>query len=136
MVRGDPFFDLTRLFDVPRMRRTLAAMPAAPEIRMDVKEDADAYLVKAEMPGMKKEDIHILVEGNTVSISAKVEHRREVKEGETMLCTELYEGNVARSFTLLTDLDEAKAEARFENGMLELRLPKKAGGRARALPVM
>ncbi len=134
--RGDPFFDLTRLFDVPRMRRAFPAVPAAPEIRMNVKEDPAAYYVTAEMPGVKKDGIHILVDGNTVSISAKVEQKKEVKEGETMLCTELYEGNVARTFTLLSDLDDTQAEAKFENGLLELKLPKKAGGRARELPVM
>ena len=68
-------------------------------------------------------------------IDAKIERREELKEGETMLCTELYEGTVARTFTLLSDIDDTKAEARYENGMLELRLPKKAGARSKALPV-
>ena len=135
MLRGDPFFDVTRLFDVPRMRRTFAGMPAAPDIKMNVVENPDNYFVKAEIPGVAKEDIHVLVEGNTVSIDAKVERKEELKEGETMLCTELYEGAVARTFTLLSDIDDTKAEARYENGMLELRLPKKAGARSKALPV-
>lgn len=136
LLRASPFYDITNVFDVPRMRRALPPMPAAPEIRMDVTEDADAYHVKAEIPGVAKEDIHILVEGNTVSITAEVERRKEKKEGETMLCTELYEGKVSRTFTVLVDLDEAKAEAKYENGMLALTLPKKAGTKAKALPVM
>lgn len=104
-------------------------------VKMDVTETDDGYMIHAEMPGVKKEDIHVLIEGNTVSIDAKVEHKKELKEGETMLCTELYEGTVARTFTLLSDVDDTKAEARYENGMLELRLPKKAGAKSKALPV-
>ncbi len=134
--RASPFFDVTSMFDVPRMRRAMAAMPTAPEIKMDVTEDPAAYYVKAEIPGVKKEDIHILVEGNTVSITAEVEHKKEMKEGETVLCTELYEGRVGRTFTLLADLDDTKAEAKYDNGMLELKLPKKVGARSKALPVM
>jgi len=133
--RVNPFFDMTGLFDVPRMRRAVSAMPAAPEIRMNVTEDPDAYHVKAEIPGVRKEDIHILVEGNTVSISAQIERKEEKREGETSLCTELYQGNVSRSFTLMSDVDDTKAEARYEDGMLELKLPKKMGARAKTLPV-
>ncbi len=135
MFRANPFFDMTGLFDVPRMRRAISAMPAAPEIRMNVTEDADSYHIKAEIPGVKKEDIHILVEGNTVSISAQIERKEEKREGETSLCAELYQGNVSRSFTLMSDLDDTKAVAKYEGGMLELKLPKKAGARAKMLAV-
>jgi HSP20 family protein len=135
LLRGNPFFDVTPMFDVPRMRRAFATMPTAPEIKMDVREDQDAYYVKAEIPGVRKEDIHILVEGNTVSISAEVERKEEKKEGETVLCTELYEGKVARTFTLMGDLDDTKAEAKYENGMLELKLPKKVGAKTKMLTI-
>jgi HSP20 family protein len=133
--RGTPFFDMTPVFDVPRLRRAFAAMPAAPEIKMDVKEDPDAYFVKAEIPGVRKEDIHIVVEGNTVSITADVTKKEEKREGETVLCTELYEGQVARTFTLMGDLDDTKAEAKYENGMLELKLPKKVGAKTKTLTI-
>jgi HSP20 family protein len=133
--RGTPFYDMTPVFDMPRMRRAFAAMPAAPEIKMDVKEDPEAYYVKAEIPGMKKEDIRITVEGNTVSIAAETTRKEEKKEGENVLCTELYEGQVARTFTLLGDIDDTKAEAKYENGMLELKLPKRAGAKTKTLTV-
>ena len=133
--RTAPFFDMTPMFDLPRMRQALATMPAAPEIKMDVKEDPEAYFVKAEIPGVRKEDIHITVEGNTVGITADVERKEEKKEGETVLCTELYEGSVARTFTLRADLDEGKAEAKYENGMLELKLPKKVGAKAKTVTI-
>lgn len=133
--RANPFFDMTDLFDVPRLRRAFPAMPATPDIKMDVTEDADAYYVKAEIPGIRKDDIHILVEGNTVSITAEIERKKEMREGETSLCTELYQGKVARTFTVLADLDDTKAEAKYENGMLELKLPKKAGAKSKTLAI-
>ena len=133
--RANPFFDMTDLFDVPRLRRAFPAMPAAPDIKMDVTEDAGAYYVKAEIPGVRKEDIQITVEGNTVSITAQVQRKSEQRDGETSLCTELYEGKVARTFTVLADLDETKAEAKYDNGMLELKLPKKAGAKSKTLAI-
>lgn len=134
-LRGNPFFDVMPVFDMPRVRRALATMPAAPEIRMDVKEDPDAYYVKAEIPGVRKEDIHILVDGDTVDITAEVARREETKDGETVLCTELVEGKVSRTFTLPADVDDTRAEAKYDNGMLELKLPKKAGARTRTLTI-
>jgi HSP20 family protein len=131
-----PFFDMTGYFDTPRMRRALASMPETPEIKMDVTEDPEAYYVKAEIPGVKKEDIQVTCEGNTVSISAHVEQKKEKREGETTLCSELYQGRVARTFTLMSDVDDSKAEAKYENGVLELKLPKKVGVRSKVLPIL
>jgi HSP20 family protein len=130
-----PFFDMTGYFDTPRMRRAFASMPEAPEIKMNVSEDPEAYYVKAEIPGVKKEDIQVTCEGNTVSISAQVEEKKEKREGETVLCSEMYEGRVARTFTLLSDVDDSKAEAKYEDGVLELKLPKKVGSRSKALSI-
>ncbi|MFO1324007.1 MAG: Hsp20/alpha crystallin family protein [Burkholderiales bacterium] len=135
MFRANPFLDVTGLFDLPRLRRAVSAMPPAPEIRMDVTETPDAYHVKAEIPGVKKEDIHIVIEGNTVSISVQVEQKSETREGETALCTELYRGSMARTFTLLADVDDALSQAKYENGMLELTLPKKANAKSKTLTV-
>ncbi len=133
-VRANPFMDLISLTDYPG-RRIGGALRVEPEIRMDVKEGTDAYHVKAEIPGVKKEDIRIVVEGNMVSISAEVRRFNETGTAQTVLCSELVEGKVARSFTLPVDIDDAKAEAKYENGILELTLPKKAGASTRTLPV-
>jgi HSP20 family protein len=135
MVRASPMYDLAGLFDFPRTRYGYPTWSKEPEIRMDVTEDANAYRVKAEIPGMKKEDIHVSVEGNTVSISAECERKQETRKDETLLCSELYRGKTARSFTVMTDVDDAKAEAKYENGILELMLPKKAGLGTKALEV-
>ena len=135
VVRGSPLFDWAGLFDLPRARFAFPAMREGPEIKMDVTEDASAYFVKAEIPGVKKEDIHVAVEGNTVSISAEITRRSETPKDLTMLCSELYQGKVARSFTVMADVDEALAEAKYENGILELTLPKKAGTSSKALEI-
>lgn len=135
LFRGGPLLDLMPMFDVPRMRTTLAAMPSAPTLRMDVKETPEAYFVTAGIPGVRKEDIHVTVEGATVGITATMERQTEKKDGETVLCSELYAGEVTRTFTLPADVDEARAEAKYEDGMLELKLPKQAGARAKTLTV-
>jgi len=110
-------------------------MRTEPDIRMDVTEDAASYQVRAEIPGVKKEDIHVAVEGNTVSISAEIARKTETGNDETVLCRELYQGKVARTFTVLADVDESKAEAKYEHGILELTLPKKQGASTRSLEI-
>ena len=135
MVRGSPMFDFAGLFDLPRTRFGYPTARVEPGIKMDVTEDASAYRVKAEIPGVKKEEIHVSVEGNTVSISAEFERKEETRKDETLLCSELYRGKVARSFTVMSDVDESKAEAKYENGILELMLPKKVGAGTKALEI-
>jgi len=96
------------------------------EIRVDVKESNGDYTVTAEIPGVKKEDIQVQIDGNRVSISAEVKRESEKKDGERVLRSERYYGAVARSFSLASDLDESKAVAKYESGVLTLTLPKKA----------
>ena len=98
---------------------------AAP-IRVDVKETNDAYTVHAELPGVKKEDIAIEVDGDSVTIAAEVKRESEAKEGERVLRSERFYGKTERRFALPAEVDEAKVEARFADGVLELALPKKA----------
>jgi HSP20 family protein len=103
-------------------------------IRVDVRETAEAYTVAAEIPGVKKEDIHVEIEGNEVTISA--ETRREAqKEGEKWLRTERSFGKTARRFALPQDLDEARAAAKFADGVLELTLPKRAAVTGRKIEI-
>jgi HSP20 family protein len=79
-----------------------------PSIKMDVKEQGDDYLVHAELPGVKKEDIHVIVDGNQVSISAETKQEKEVKEGERVLRSERYFGKVSRSFQLGQEIDDSR----------------------------
>ena len=128
---SDPFDDVFKGFFRPV--RAEGQQPV--QIKMDVKEDDKGYAVHAEIPGVKKEDIHVTIDGNQVSISAEVKQEKEVKEGEKLLRSERYYGKVARSFALASDIDEAAAQARYDNGVLELTLPKKIVTAAKKLTI-
>ncbi|MDA0190677.1 MAG: Hsp20/alpha crystallin family protein [Proteobacteria bacterium] len=133
ITRLDPFDDLFRGFFV---RPVDMNQPApAPSIRMDVTEQPKAFVVHAELPGVKKEDIHVHVEGNQVSITAEVKQEKEVREGDRILRSERYFGQVARSFQLAQDIDETQANAKFSDGVLELTLPKKAASASKRLTI-
>lgn len=133
LVRFDPFRDFESMFRVPRA--AWRNMPEAPQITMDVSEDDKGYRVKAEVPGVKKEDIKISIEGNQVSITAEVKKEEEEKKGETVIRSERYYGNQYRAFSLPQEVDAGKAEATYDNGVLELMLPKREGASARQVAV-
>jgi HSP20 family protein len=130
---GDVFDDFLRGFFVKPLgyERT----DAVRGVRLDVTEQAGAYVVHAELPGAKKEDIQVNVDGDTVSISAEVRSQKEVKEGERVVHTERRYGKFARSFSLGQDLDPTRTEARFVDGVLELTLPKKVAESARQITI-
>lgn len=100
LARLDPFSDLDNLFKGFMVRPVFQGAVAAPQMKLEVTEDDKAYTVKAEIPGVRKEDIHISVDGNLVSISAEVKKETEKKEGKKVVHSERYYGQVARSFTL------------------------------------
>jgi HSP20 family protein len=104
-------------------------------IKMDVTETENGYLIHSEMPGVKKEDIDVAIEGNQVTITAEVKQEWEKKEGDRMLRNERYFGNVYRSFTLPAELDESASVAAFDNGVLELKLVKKAAAPGKRLAI-
>ena len=104
-------------------------------IRVDVKETGDAYTVHAELPGVKKENIAIAIEGNEVTITAEVKRESGAKDGEKLLRSERFYGKVERRFALPVELDETRADARFNDGVLELILPKKAPVAGRKIQV-
>lgn len=107
----------------------------APRIRVDVTESEAAYVVSADLPGVKKEDIQVAIDGAQVTLSAEVKREKEVAEGNRLLHIERATGKASRSFTLPQELDEAKAEARFRDGVLELTLPKKAAAARRQIEI-
>jgi HSP20 family protein len=131
----DAFGDMMKGFFV----RPIAPMAfeGQPElqIRIDVEEDDKAYTVHADIPGVKKDDIKVDLDGNMVSIRAEVKKSTEEKKGEKLLRSERYEGLAQRSFTLPAEIDVAAANAKYENGVLDLTLPKKAGTGAKTLAV-
>lgn len=128
----DAFDDLFRGFLMRPVR-----MEGTPDvqIKLDVKEDDKAYTVHAEIPGVKKDDIHVSIDGNQVAISAEVKNEKEVKEGEKVLRSERYYGKVSRAFTLSQDIDEGASTAKYTYGVLELILRKKAANASKRLTI-
>ena len=131
---GDVFDDLLKGFFVRPM--AYEGQPAAPgRIKIDVSEKDGAYVVHAEIPGVKKEDIQVSIDGDQVSISAEARAETEVRENERVLHRERYYGKVARAFRLGTDIDQSAANAKYADGVLELTLPKKADVAGRQLTI-
>jgi HSP20 family protein len=108
---------------------------ALPRMKVDVAERNGAYTVTAELPGVKKDDIQVSIDGAEVSLSAEVKREREASQDERVLHTERTYGKVSRSFTLPQEVDETKAEAKFRDGVLELTLPKKAAAQRKQINI-
>ena len=106
-----------------------------PRAKVDVAEKNGAYRVTAELPGVKKEDIHVSIDGDQVTIEAEVKQEKEASKDERALHSERVYGKVLRSFTLPQEVDESKAQAKFENGVLELTLPKKAAAQRKQISI-
>lgn len=105
--------------------KPLQAESTAPQIKVDVSETDQAYFLKAELPGVCKDDIHVHVEGNLVALRAEIKPDGTATEGEKLLRRERFFGNVARSFQLPHEIDDSRARAKHDNGLLVLTLPKK-----------
>ncbi len=102
-------------------------LPSAGQIRMDVKENGDAYTVSAEIPGVRKEDIHVTIEGGMVMVRAEVKQEDSQTQDDKLLRSERYFGSVSRGIQLPQDVDQGQAKAKYDNGVLMLTLPKKQG---------
>ncbi len=136
IVRSDPFSNLDDWFNSFWMRRPFSTdLETISPIKIDMTETDKNYTIRAEIPGVKKEDVKVQVDGNLVSISAETKQKKEKKEGGKVVCSECCQGSSYRSFTLDCNVDEAKAQAKYENGMLELVLPKKNGAGAKQLKI-
>lgn len=107
----------------------------APRMKVDVAEKNGAYAITAELPGVKKEDIQVSIDGSQVTLSAETKREKEVQQDERVLHTERSYGKVTRSFSLPQEVDEAKAEAKFRDGVLELTLPKKAAAARKQISI-
>jgi HSP20 family protein len=139
VTRFDPFNDLVDDFFKGFLVRPVAYEngrgEALPRMKVDVAEKNGAYLVTAELPGVKKEDIQITIDGAQVTLAAEVRRENAAAQDERVLHTERVYGKVSRSFTLPQELDEAKAEAKFREGVLELTLPKKAAAQRKQVTI-
>jgi HSP20 family protein len=144
VARWNPFRELAPFTSIPEMEAYFSEFPfrpltmgyePAPTMRVDVNETEAAYKVEAEMPGLKKEDIAVSIDGNTVSITAEVKREKEANEGEKTLRSERYYGSMSRMLTFPLDVNPATAVASYEGGVLTLTLPKAPGTEARRLAV-
>ena len=121
---GDNFETALRRFFSPTV---FEGEPPQLKMRIDVTENDQAYKVKADIPGVKKEDINVKIDGNVVSIDAEAKSEKESKgNGDKILRSERYYGSVSRTFSLGQDVDDTKVEAKYIDGVLTLELPKKA----------
>ena len=92
-------------------------------IKTDIRDTGDAYIVEAELPGYKKEEINIDVNDDILTITAE-KHTEETEEKKGYIRCERYSGSVSRSFNI-SEVDAAQISAKHENGVLTLTLPKK-----------
>jgi HSP20 family protein len=143
LARWNPFRELAPFATFPEMETFFGEFPFRPIVRgyepvptmpIDIVEAPAVYTAKVEIPGMKKEDIAVSIDGNTVTITAEAV-RDNVVDNEKMLRNERYYGSLYRMFTLPVEVDPAKAEASYDAGVLTLVLPKAPGTVARNLPV-
>jgi HSP20 family protein len=111
-------------------REETAKMPA-----IDVSENEGAYLVKAELPGVAREDLNVTINDGVLTINAeRKEEKKDEKDGR-VIRQERYYGKFVRSLRLGSDIDEGRIEAEYENGVLNLSLPKTAEVKPRKVDV-
>lgn len=134
LARHDPIDDFFRGFFVRPVAMESAPADVLP-VKIDVREQDGQYLVHAEIPGVKREDIHVQIDGPTVSISAERRQEKDMREGERVLRVERHFGKFARTFQLGQDINEDRAEAKYADGILELTLPKKLAAQAKRLTI-
>jgi HSP20 family protein len=135
IARFDPFRDIDELFRdfSPAVFRNA---DQGQRMRMDVSENEKEYIVKAEIPGVQKDDIKVSINGNQVSLTAEIKEENDASAGTAgALRSERYYGQLHRSFTLPQEVDDDQAQARYENGVLYLTLPKKVGTGGKQLAI-
>jgi len=143
LMRFNPFKDTSPLESWKNMDEVFknfnlapwSSVNAEPRIKVDVSETDTEYAIKADIPGAKKEDIKVMVDGNQVSIDVEVKKENEENKDGSVIRSERYYGRQCRSFSLSQDVDDTKAEAKYNNGVLELTLPKKPGTKNKQLTI-
>jgi HSP20 family protein len=141
ITRFDPFTDLVDDLFKGFLVRPLGldgrgdSSLGLPRSKVDVAEKNGAYLVTAELAGVKKEDIRVDIDGAQVTIEAEVKREKEASKDERVLHSERVYGKVTRSFTLPQEVDDSKVEAKFRDGVLELTLPKKAAAQRKQISI-
>ncbi len=132
---------LERLFDdgLDRFFNPVAADTGVRSPALDVSETERGYTVLLDLPGVAKQDVQVSVEGRRVSITAQVQQAAETvseaANGVRVLHRERSQARFERSFTLPAEIDQAEAQARLDNGVLTLQLPKRAARNAAQITI-
>ncbi len=131
LIGFDSFFDdsfpIFRLFPESKLESSRLAV--------DIKENDDNYIIKADFPGMDKDDIKVSIDNNMLTIEAEHDESKEDKEGKYLRQERRY-GKYSRSFNLGKDVDESKIIADFDKGVLSLQIPKgNVAPAARTIPI-
>ncbi len=103
--------------------------------RLNVLETEKTFEVEAELPGVAKEDIKVAIDSRRISIEGEAKRESAEKEGENIVYAERSIRKFARSFTLPADVDDTGAQAKLENGILMLTLPKKEASQVKKLTI-
>jgi HSP20 family protein len=123
---------MDRLFDESFVRGPASANGYG--LALDVQMDKDDYIVRANVPGLKPEDLHIEVVDNTITVSGEIKSERQEKQDNYLLQERRY-GQFSRSVSLPTAVNSAKAEATIEHGVLTLRVPKAEEAKPKAITI-
>jgi HSP20 family protein len=133
LTRMDPFESMVRDL-MPATFRTMLRPAGEPTIPLDIQELDNAYLVTAELPGVKKSDIDISIAGNQLTLNAECKQEKMAAEAKEW-CSERWYGKVSRTIQLPLEIDEKNADATYADGLLHLTLPKKASSMAKKLEI-
>lgn len=128
----DIFGDFTRGFWVKPLA---AATESDLKMKIEVEENDKAFTVHADIPGVKKEDIHVDVDRDQVSVRAEVKREKDEKKGDKVVYSERSYGMASRSFTLPVEVDPTATRAEYKDGVLNLTLPKKANGSGKRISI-
>jgi len=121
----DLFSDLFKDLSIQRqLSKPFYDLSLPESINIDIHETPDSFSVQADIPGVKKEDINVVLDNRQLTISVEAKQEKEDKKDEKIILSERYFGFVSRTVTLPSEVDRSKIDARYENGVLTLTLPK------------
>lgn len=134
-----PRDSFTSLFDgmFPTFKLDLPEFNGFFSPSVDIEEQDDSYVITADLPGVKKEDVSVTLEDGILTLSAERSEKTEKKKKGKIIRQERRSGSYSRSFTVGHDLKEADIQASFKDGVLTLKLPRprQAASGSRRIPI-
>ena len=130
---SDPFETIFKRFMAPvRLEMENGSL----DMRLDVAEMDGIYKVRADLPGVKKDDINVRIDGNIIQIDAEVKADPALQaSGVKLLRSERLQGALSRAFSVAQDVDDTKSSAKYEDGVLTLELPKKNASASKKIAI-